>query len=67
LQRDYRIESTPSTDLLGESGEILFSKDGYAPGDEKPLEAKIVSALKIPAPADPGGALLCPAAPASVR
>ena len=45
LQRDYRIESTPATYLLGENGQVLFHKDGYAPGDEKILEAKIEAAF----------------------
>ncbi len=51
LQRDYRIESTPATYLLGENGQVLFHKDGYAPGDEKILEAKIEAALNAVATA----------------
>jgi peroxiredoxin len=47
LQRDYHIESTPATYLLGENGQILFHKDGYAPGDEKTVEAKIEAALNL--------------------
>jgi cytochrome oxidase Cu insertion factor (SCO1/SenC/PrrC family) len=45
LQRDYRINSTPSTYLLGENGQVLFHQDGYKQGDEKILEAKIAEAL----------------------
>jgi thiol-disulfide isomerase/thioredoxin len=68
LQRDYRIESTPSTYLLGERGEILFWKDGYTPGDEKTLEAKIVSVLNIAAaPAVSADAAQCVMPAASVR
>ena len=47
LQRDYRINSTPSTYLLDENGLILFHEDGYKPGDEKALEAKIQAALNV--------------------
>ena len=46
LQRDYRIESTPSTYLLDENGRVLFHQDGYKPGDEKTLEAKIEAVLR---------------------
>ena len=45
LQRDYHINSTPSTYLLDENGRVLFREDGYKPGDEKILEAKIEAAL----------------------
>ena len=45
LQRDYHINSTPSTYLLDENGRVLFHEDGYKPGDEKILEAKIESML----------------------
>lgn len=52
LQRDYRIQSTPATYLLDEHGKILFHEDGYQPGDEKTLEAKIAAVLDAaPAPA----------------
>jgi len=47
LQRDYRINATPSTYLLDEKGQVLFYEDGYKPGDEKTLEAKIAEALNI--------------------
>ncbi len=40
LQRDYHINSTPSTYLLDEDGPVLFHEDGCKPGDEKILEAK---------------------------
>lgn len=65
LQRDYRIESTPSTYLLDERGGILYWKDGYAPGDEKTLEMKIASALGITDATGSGEALVCPAGPAA--
>lgn len=58
LQRDYRIESTPATYLLDENGRVLFHADGYQPGDEKTLAAKIEARLK-PATALP----LCPEPP----
>ena len=48
LQKDYRINSTPSTYLLGENGQVLFYQDGYKAGDEKILEAKIAAALNVP-------------------
>ncbi len=53
LQRDYRIESTPSTFLLDENGQILFWRGGYTAGDEKELEAKIAAALSVALPAPP--------------
>jgi len=40
LQRDYHIDSTPSTYLLDENGRVLFHKDGYKPGDEKTSRPK---------------------------
>jgi thiol-disulfide isomerase/thioredoxin len=67
LQRDYRVESTPSTYLLGERGEILYWRDGYTPGDEKALEARIVSELKLTAVPASGEALFCPAPALDVR
>ena len=45
LQRDYRIDSTPSTYLLDENGHVLLHQDGYKPGDEKIIEAKIQAVL----------------------
>jgi thiol-disulfide isomerase/thioredoxin len=45
LVRDYRITSTPAAYLLGDKGQILFHRDGYAPGDEKALESRIAAAL----------------------
>jgi thiol-disulfide isomerase/thioredoxin len=56
LQRDYHIESTPATYLLDGNGRVLFHEDGYKPGDEKVLEAKIAAALNV-APAEPVSAL----------
>ena len=45
LQRDYGIESTPSTYLLDEKGAVVFHKDGYQAGDEKTIETKIAAVL----------------------
>jgi thioredoxin-related protein len=45
LQRDYRIASTPTTYLLDQNGRVLFRADGYKPGGENILEAKIEAAL----------------------
>ena len=59
LQRDYHINSTPSTYLLDENGRVLFRADGYQAGDEKILEAKIETALRV-APAAPVSAALAP-------
>jgi cytochrome oxidase Cu insertion factor (SCO1/SenC/PrrC family) len=59
LQRDYRINSTPSTYLLDENGRVLFRADGYQPGDEKILEAKIEAVLNV-VPAAPVSAALAP-------
>ena len=47
LMRDYDLKATPTHYLLGEKGEVLLYQNGYRPGDEKILEAKIVEALKI--------------------
>jgi len=52
LQREYRIESTPTTYLLDANGRVLFRESGYKPGDEKTLEEKIDAVLN-PAPAAP--------------
>ena len=57
LQRDYHIESTPLSYLLDENGGVLFRADGYKPGDEKTLEAKIEAALHIVASASPSASL----------
>ena len=64
LQRDYHIESTPSTYLLNQSGDILYWKGGYAPGDEKTLEARIAAALGLgdPTPSPSAQTLMCPPA-----
>jgi cytochrome oxidase Cu insertion factor (SCO1/SenC/PrrC family) len=45
LQRDYAIQSTPATYLLDEHGRVVFHQDGYKPGDEKTLEARIAAVL----------------------
>jgi thiol-disulfide isomerase/thioredoxin len=64
LTKDYAITSTPATYLLGQRGQVVFHKDGYEPGDEKTLEAKIVEALGLASPAraslnDPGRQVIC--------
>ena len=61
LQRDYRINSTPATYLLDENGHVLLHVDGYKPGDEKMLEAKIAERLNA-APTAPSAVSLplCP-------
>jgi peroxiredoxin len=65
LQRDYHINSTPSTYLLDENGRVLFREDGYKPGDEITLEGKIETALN----AAPASAPLpqCPAPPEDLQ
>jgi cytochrome oxidase Cu insertion factor (SCO1/SenC/PrrC family) len=45
LQRDYGIQATPATYLLDEHGRVVFHQDGYKPGDEETLEAKIAAVL----------------------
>jgi cytochrome oxidase Cu insertion factor (SCO1/SenC/PrrC family) len=68
LQRDYDINSTPSTYLLDENGSVLFREDGYKPGDEKTLEAKIEAVLNV-LPAGPASASLppCPEGPVNLQ
>jgi cytochrome oxidase Cu insertion factor (SCO1/SenC/PrrC family) len=68
LQRDYNINSTPSTYLLDENGRVLFREDGYKPGDEKILQAKIEAALQV-VPAGPAAASLppCPVVPEDLQ
>ncbi len=45
LVKDYRINSTPSTYLLDQKGQVIFHADGYTAGDEKALETKIEELL----------------------
>ncbi|MBI2815610.1 MAG: TlpA family protein disulfide reductase [Acidobacteria bacterium] len=45
LQRDYRLNATPTHYLLDANGQVIFSQTGYKPGDEKALEAKIAETL----------------------
>ncbi len=59
LQRDYHIESTPSTYLLDENGRVVYFSEGYKAGDEKLIESKIQAVLS-PAPAS---LPLCPMLP----
>ncbi len=47
LMRDYDLEATPTQFLLDTKGAVLLRQNGYTPGDEKLLEAKIASALTI--------------------
>jgi cytochrome oxidase Cu insertion factor (SCO1/SenC/PrrC family) len=49
FQRDYGIESTPTTYLLDANGRVLYRADGYKPGDEKLLEERIAGVLGAPA------------------
>jgi cytochrome oxidase Cu insertion factor (SCO1/SenC/PrrC family) len=57
LQSDYHITSTPSTYLLDETGSVVLHQDGYKPGDEKTIEAKIEAVLNPHDPA-PGSAAI---------
>ena len=57
LQRDYQVNSTPTTYLLDETGRILFREDGYKPGDEKTLEARIEAVLNVSVPGPASGSL----------
>lgn len=52
LQKDYAIESTPTTYVLDQAGRVLFYAEGYKAGDEKTLESKIEAVLN-PVPAAP--------------
>lgn len=45
LMRDYDLKATPTNFLLDESGAVLLRQDGYKPGDEEVLEAKIATVL----------------------
>ena len=63
LQHDYAIQSTPTTYLLDELGRVLFHQDGYKPGDEKTLEARIAAALDA-APVATATASVLPSCPA---
>ena len=47
LERNYHVPATPTNYLLGENGEVLYFATGYKAGDERTLEAKIVSALNL--------------------
>ncbi|HEY3740471.1 MAG TPA: TlpA disulfide reductase family protein [Bryobacteraceae bacterium] len=51
LMREYRINSTPTTYLLDENGQVLFHEDGYKPGDENIIRAKIEAVLNVNTPA----------------
>jgi len=69
LQKDYNITSTPSTFMLDENGRVLFHEEGYKPGDEKTLEARIAAALKIEPASPPVTSALppCPVPPAETQ
>ena len=60
FQRDYSIESTPTTYLLDANGRVLYRADGYKPGDEKTLEEKIAGFLGIAAPPATTAWAVCP-------
>ena len=60
LQKDYGINSTPSTYLLDEQGRILFHEDGYKRGDEKTIQEKVEAALGIGVDAAPATSSLPP-------
>ena len=47
LQRDYKLQVTPTHFLLDAQGNVLFNRAGYKAGDEKPLEEQIQKALGI--------------------
>jgi cytochrome oxidase Cu insertion factor (SCO1/SenC/PrrC family) len=63
FQRDYGIESTPTSYLLDANGRVVFRAEGYKPGDEKLLDEKIGGFLGVPAATATSSALpLCPPA-----
>jgi len=45
LTKDYKLVSTPTSYLLGPSGEVIFLQTGYKPGDVTTLENRIAIAL----------------------
>jgi len=45
LQDAYHIESTPTSYLLGDKGQVLYFAAGYKAGDEKVLDEKIAGLL----------------------
>jgi peroxiredoxin len=47
LMNDYDLERTPTHFLLDSTGKVLFKQEGYSPGDEKKLEARIQNALGV--------------------
>lgn len=66
LQKDYRIESTPSTYLLDENGRVVYHAEGYKPGDERILESKIAGTLEAgPVASEPASLPQCAPAPAN--
>ena len=68
LQREYHINATPTTYLLDENGRVLFHEDGYQPGDEKKIEAKIEAVLNgTPAAPTYEAAAPCPVLPGYVQ
>ncbi|MBK9149943.1 MAG: TlpA family protein disulfide reductase [Saprospiraceae bacterium] len=46
LQQALNFQTIPQTFLLNEKGEIVYSHNGYSPGDELKLESKIKSLKK---------------------
>jgi cytochrome oxidase Cu insertion factor (SCO1/SenC/PrrC family) len=47
LQRDYAIDATPASYLLDQNGRVILYLEGYKPGDEKTLEARINALLNL--------------------
>lgn len=41
LQRDYKLQVTPTHYLLDATGKVTFHHAGYASGDEEELEKKV--------------------------
>ncbi|HRO73167.1 MAG TPA: TlpA disulfide reductase family protein [Saprospiraceae bacterium] len=46
LQRALNFQTIPQTFLLNQKGEIVYSHNGYNPGDELELEKKIADLVK---------------------
>jgi thioredoxin-related protein len=46
LQQALNFQTIPQTFLLNDKGEIVYSHNGYNPGDEIELEKKIAALLE---------------------
>lgn len=53
LRRRFQVNALPTAILLDGQGRIVWTNQGYRPGDEKTLEAKLLPLLS-PAPVDSG-------------